>query len=384
MVNRNFLYNVAHKVIGARGSTSFFTDQFGSRSRPTSSNFGKIYPEGFQEMARQHRLIFFGEIHSQPSIVACQCALLQEMCMPSVKSQEISLSTLPSQSTTCDSSSILHVVMEHFSFEMQSMLDSYLRDGTISSFDEFEAKYHEIGTEGHDLEAYRPLLEFARENSTKIRIHAGFLPRKYARILMREGPEVALEKVSHWLPKSIEGEADAVLRGSNLHYNIFESLISGRSPYPKVNEMSMDGHNDENASPPDDRFRGIFMAQVLKDVAMAHKINQLLEQNKGDKILVIAGNGHVLHYCGVPERVLQAHPEIADETCVVACAPVDASGWKLLNTEGGESSDVTILQHINGRFGREGTNPADYLYFYKSDNMPIGEDVKSETQAPSK
>lgn len=45
---------------------------------------------------------------------------------------------------------------------------------------------------------------------------------------------------------------------------------------------------------------------MLKDVAMAHKVNKLVSTVSGDsKILVIAGKGHTMHYCGVPERVLK-------------------------------------------------------------------------------
>ena len=59
------------------------------------------------------------------------------------------------------------------------------------SFDQLVDKYHIIGEEGHHLEPYRELLEDAKRQG--VHLHAGFLPRKYARMLMRDGEEPALE-----------------------------------------------------------------------------------------------------------------------------------------------------------------------------------------------
>lgn len=55
---------------------------------------------------------------------------------------------------------------------------------------------------------------------------------------------------------------------------------------------------------------------------MAYRINSLIKEShkkgmKDDKFLVIAGNGHLLHYCGVPERVLRENAELKPETCLV-------------------------------------------------------------------
>merc|ERR1712238_354159 len=176
-----------------------------------------------------------------------------------------------------------------------------------TDFEQLVDKYHETGEEGHHLEPYRELLEDAK--SQGIHLHAGFLPRKYARMLMQDGEKSALEaaKKKKWLPDDVN------LDSSDFHYNVFESLLSGRSLY---NEDSSD--NDEKISDcPSDQFRNIFKAQVLKDEAMAHRVTGLIQNNNeeeevdNEKFLVIAGNGHLLHYCGVPERVLRENPDLA-------------------------------------------------------------------------
>jgi 2-polyprenyl-3-methyl-5-hydroxy-6-metoxy-1,4-benzoquinol methylase len=117
---------------------------------------------------------------------------------------------------------------------------------------------------------------------------------------------------------------------------------------------------------PDDRFRGIFRAQLLKDVAMANRINQLLKDSiHSDKFLVIAGNGHVMHYCGVPERVLQENPTIANETCLAVAHSSIAANF---------ADDETLVQELEISYGSKG--PGDYVFVYRNEE----EDVKDETK----
>lgn len=315
------LKQVVHKLVGARGSTSVCAgfDQFQRGPSPSSTNFGHVYTESsFLKEVSSNRLVFIGEIHSMGPIVALQQAIQEQMS---------------------EDASLLHVVFEHFSFEMQQLLRDY-QDGALD-FDGLVAQYRTIGTENHNLEPYRPLLEHGKTHKDEIKLHAGFLPRSFARMLMKEGEEVTFEAASQWLPPNPS------LEGSEFHYNLFESLISGRPMY------------QEEAKPPSDRFRGIFKAQLLKDISMANKVNQLLDTSadEKEKILVIAGNGHVMHYCGVPERVLSVNPGIASQTCLVVSHP------SIANIE----DEAAVQQDLEDFFGPSGTNPGDYIYVFKDD-----------------
>ena len=49
------------------------------------------------------------------------------------------------------------------------------------TFEQMLEGYAGIGTEGHDLKAYKGLLEHARENKDLVKLHAGFIPRTFAR-----------------------------------------------------------------------------------------------------------------------------------------------------------------------------------------------------------
>jgi SAM-dependent methyltransferase len=102
---------------------------------------------------------------------------------------------------------------------------------------------------------------------------------------------------------------------------------------------------------------------------MAHKIDALIRESPDDRFLVIAGNGHLSHYQGVPERVLAEHPHLIDVCCVVT-----SHGWD----QGliGQSTPAHLLDKLEA--GPPGANPADYFYIYQE-----GDDadaVKAETR----
>jgi arsenite methyltransferase len=328
------------RLMGARGSATntLFSDQIYPHTKDRAPNYGKVFTKSPLEEIARHRLVFLGEIHSMPPIISFQQQVQHEMQKRSTQ---------------------LHVVMEHFSFELQPFLDQYSQ--AKITFDQLVQKYHEIGEEGHHLEPYKGLLEDAKAKG--VRLHAGFIPRSYAKKFIKESPEEVLKDLSKWLKQPVVG-----LEGSEFHYNVFESLISGRFLYDK-----------ESSIKPTDQFRRIFKAQVLKDVAMANKVSQLIaeasttkhdDEKGGEKFLVTAGNGHFLHYCGVPERVLDQNPEIADESCLV----VSASSEEELKDE------QDLIGELESRYGEVGSNPADYVLFYKMPEEENELDVKEETR----
>jgi len=360
------MQNIWHRLVGIRGAGSIFPDPLSSMNEPAPKpNFGKISKHPSKEIA-QHKLVFLGETHSMPPIISFQREIQSEMSKQADK---------------------LHVILEHFSFDLQELLDRYMDDEI--DFEQLVDKYHLTGEEGHHLEPYRDLLEDAKRQG--VHLHAGFLPRKYARMLMRDGEEPALEAASEWLPEDVN------LDGSDFHYNVFESLLSGRSIY---GNPSPDENEDDGADEPSDQFRKIFKAQVLKDEAMAHRVTGLIQKNENkaevhnEKFLVIAGNGHLLHYCGVPERVLRENPEMASDTCLVISE--NTTSDSIMGANSGDDDNLNesdkdtelknndsrgVSDFIRSRFGREGSNPADFMYLYEIPDEIIQEwDVKEETK----
>ncbi|CAB9504897.1 Arsenite methyltransferase [Seminavis robusta] len=379
MSNSRFLFQNGgffHRLVGARGSASATLpsshhnkDQqdaasTGSTSgqQPSSwlrkkpSNLGLVFHDAAaaKEIATSAKLVFFGEIHSRPPIIAFQRMVQNAMA---------------TTNSTNDEGGTLHVVMEHFSFDMQPLLEDYQNDKI--TFEELVQRYDQIGTEHHDLMPYQDLLEDAKrlhhnnnnKQKRRVQLHAGFLSRTYARQLMKEGPDVALQTAAHWLPTHPK------LAGTEEHYNIFESLLTGRKLMTSI-------------TPPDDRFRPIFQAQLLKDVAMAHKIHNLLltkqqsesgnSKQSDDRILVLLGNGHCLGYCGVPERVLEQHPELVSETCVIASHRYEQEEEYGIGDKNNES--MFLKDHsIRGTL-----NLADYVYVYREE-----QDEEEQQQPPT-
>jgi uncharacterized iron-regulated protein len=137
--------------------------------------------------------------------------------------------------------------------------------------------------------AYKSILEFAQIHSQKVRIHGGFIPRSYARVVMREGLEAGLAQAKE---KDYVAPNETLI-GSEEHYNFFDSLISGRDM------------NNKN-TPPGDQFRKMFPAQVIKDASMAYQVSKLMQSEPADStFFVIMGFGHMGHGFGVPERIWQ-------------------------------------------------------------------------------
>jgi arsenite methyltransferase len=345
------MQHIWHRLVGIRGAGSIFPDPLSSLNEPAPKpNYGKISKHPSKEIAR-HKLVFMGETHSMPPIISFQREIQSEMSKQSDR---------------------LHVILEHFSFDLQEVLDRYMNDEI--DFEQLVDQYHIIGEEGHYLEPYRELLEDAKRQG--VHLHAGFLPRKYARMLMKDGEKTALEAASEWLPDDVN------LDGSDFHYNVFESLLSGRSIYKN---NSPDEDEEEMADEPSDQFRKIFKAQVLKDEAMAHRVTGLIQKNENkeegnnEKFLVIAGNGHLLHYCGVPERVLRENPEMAADTCLVISENTTSDTLMGIKNDATKGGDVSAF--LQSRFGQEGSNPADFMYFYEIPEEIIKEwDVKAETK----
>jgi arsenite methyltransferase len=326
------LSKVMHRIIGALSATSrggmyAGLDRFAGAKQ---ENYGlDVETESFLDSVAKCRLVFLGEIHSVPQIVAMQAAVMQKMA------------SLPGT---------LHVVFEHFSFEMQEILEDY--QAQKIHFDEMVVRYKQIGTEGHNLQPYKPLLEYIKEAQGSVKLHAGFLPRTYARQLMNESEAAALTSAAKWLKPNTTS-----LEGTAFHYNLFESMLSGR--------------NIHDGNPPVDKFQKIFKAQLLKDVAMAHKINTLIRESddENDRFLVIAGNGHLAYYQGVPERVLGEHPHLINTCCLIISHEWDQG---LI----GGSSPTFLLKELEA--GPPGANPADFFYIYQEGENPDA--VKAETR----
>jgi uncharacterized iron-regulated protein len=231
-------------------------------------------------LASQKKLVFLGEFHEFEPCIGLQLQIQKDLL----------------SDCKAENRSKLHIVLEHFNFDMQDLLNGYMTGSY--SFGDLQHLYEQIGQEGHQIGAYRACLEHAKANSDYVRLHAGFIPRSFAKVCVGKGEEVAipLARSQDFLPSGLNK-----LEGTEFHYSMFESMITQRPLF------------DPECAKPSDQFRKIFKAQVLKDEAMAYKITKILgKASLDDKVLAVLGYGHCQFGSGVPERVFKKMPSIED------------------------------------------------------------------------
>lgn len=114
---------------------------------------------------------------------------------------------------------------------------------------------------------------------------------------------------------------------------------------------------------------------------MAYKINKMIKADiEEQKYLVIAGFGHLKHFCGVPERVLEKNPQLKDDTILIVAHEAEREDTLDLG-----QPELKLLSGIRQTFGAtDGSIPvvADYLYLYEEEyeeEEEDGEAVKNET-----
>ena len=85
-------------------------------------------------------------------------------------------------------------------------------------------------------------------------------------------------------------------------------MITGRNLYA-VNSL------------PKDDYRKLYLANVLREASMAHKVTELMKtfSSKKDKFLVVCGAGHMAYGYGVPERIWQKNFLLKQQTYSIYC-----------------------------------------------------------------
>lgn len=154
------------------------------------------------DVLSKKRVVFFGEFHSEVKITAVCNEIVKALSSSSANRQRegrgdrveegisaASPQTCPAAKSSSSSGQTggggggrgrLHVILEHFSLSMQDLLKRYQSDPNFH-FDDLVREYEQIGTEGHSLDAYRPMLEFAKASSPdRVQLHGGFIPRPFA------------------------------------------------------------------------------------------------------------------------------------------------------------------------------------------------------------
>jgi len=203
------------------------------------------------EQALASDLIFFGEQHNNAIAHWLQLELSRDLAE--------------------DQSSNLLIGMEMFEADQQVLIDEYF-SGLISqrSFESEARLWNNYQTD------YKPIVEFARENSLKL--VATNIPRRYASSVYMQGLEVleSLDnRAKYWIaPLPIEVDLEL--------------------PSYKNISAAAHGHGGDN----------LIYAQAVKDATMAHFI--LLNMGINDRMLHLNGSYHSNDWEGIVWYITEA------------------------------------------------------------------------------
>lgn len=183
--------------------------------------------------------------------------------------------------------------LEMFQRPFQAVLEHYIAGDINEAQLRHRSEYDERW--GFDWELYAPILRFARDEG--IPLLALNTPAEVTRKVAREGLDSLTADEKRYIPKrdSIQTDDSA--------YNAYIRAIFDRFHAEVGNHTA----NDDN-----DGFDRFFQAQVLWDETMADAIARALADEPERQVVVLVGQGHVLHNYGLPSRVARRIDEISD------------------------------------------------------------------------
>ena len=190
---------------------------------------------GFGRHVRDRKVVYLGETHGEPAVVGLHTAVLNTLVSQVHDSKrEHWLFTDPTSNRrqkkevqmqefqSLWSISVLNIrlfqrvplIYSKFAFSLkpnqhQDLLDRF-QAGEVKE-EELQEQYDRcslwkmgviwtnavfrLGDEGFLLAPYSPLLRLAKKHSKTVKLKGGFVPKRYAKILMKEGEEEAYKQV---------------------------------------------------------------------------------------------------------------------------------------------------------------------------------------------
>lgn len=237
-------------------------------------------------------VIFVGELHDHIANHLAELALLRAIY---ARAPHIALS------------------MEQFERDQQSTVDDYLAgrigEGTLTSG---------LAWKNYD-EAYRPLVEFAKDN--RLAVIAANAPQKIVRCVGRDG----LGYLSKLPAEKRNLIAAAIHAEDGAYKQKFLAFLNGDAAH-------------RGSTGTTERAEESFAAQVTRDDTMAESIANFLQTNPGYKVLHITGTFHAEEGLGTVERLKARAPELK----IAVVLPVATGGESVVAASDLKGADFAI------------------------------------------
>ncbi len=220
-----------------------------------------VFTPSQREITRQLQranIIYLGEIHDRTSDRQQQIAIIRSL--------------LPTQP-------LVAIGMEMFQRPAQPLLDRYLAgkitEAELRQQTQFDLRW------GYSWDDYVSILRFAKTN--RLLVIALNTPTEITRKVAQQGLES--------------------LMGEDLRYIPPIDRIDRTNPkYQKIIWASYQQHA-QNAAINSKSFERFYTAQLLWDETMADRIATFVKERADYQIVVLAGQAHIVHNHGIPDRV---------------------------------------------------------------------------------
>ena len=267
---------------------------------------------------KEFDVIFLGEFHDHPGNHLAEMALFSAL---HAHAPALSLS------------------LEQFERDVQSVVDEYMADRIG------EESLKRRGRAWNNYpEAYRPLVEFAKEN--RLPVIAANAPASFVRCVGQDGPEA----LSRATPERRGFAAAELHLDTQLYKDKFIRFL-------REDPLHGEPNPDTSKGPTPAELRG-FAAQVTRDDTMAESIFLHLQKNPGRKVVHVTGNFHVEGFLGTAERLTFRAPQLK----VAVVAPIEVENPRapaLKVSDAAAGNFLVLLRTLPKRYATEAEEKAD-------------------------
>jgi uncharacterized iron-regulated protein len=264
-------------------------------------------------------VIFLGEFHDHAGNHLAEMALFSAL---HARAPQLSLS------------------LEQFERDVQPVLDEYMADKIGE-----EALKRSGRAWPNYAEAYRPLVEFAKEN--KLPVIAANAPASFVRCVGQDGPEA----LSRATPERRGFAAAELHLDTGLYKDKFLRFL-------REDPLHGAPETDKSKGDPTPAEERSFAAQVTRDDTMAESIFLHLQKNPGRKVVHVTGNFHVEGFLGTAERLALRAPQLK----VAVVAPVEVENPRapsLKVSDAAAGNFLVLLRASPKRYATEAEEKAD-------------------------